>query len=171
MIKRDNIHYSTRKIDGYNLPFNFVISERELGKSTTIILDKIYKPFKERGETTIVIRRNVNHISEDYVEDFANIINKFTDDNVVFQYSKNSLKDGIATIKIDGKPFIRFIGLSKTIASIPDSLNNLTVLSNSPVFLVLFLPVTIMAFFPYFKTSFPISLTLPLPKIRFTGKL
>ena len=62
MIKRDNIHYSTRKIDGYNLPFNFVISERELGKSTTIILDKIYKPFKERGETTIVIRRNVNHI-------------------------------------------------------------------------------------------------------------
>ena len=118
MVKRDNIHYSTRKIDGYNLPFNFVISERELGKSTTIILDKIYKPFKEREETTIVIRRNVNHISEDYVEDFANIINKFTDDNVVFQYSKNSLKDGIATIKIDGKPFIRFIGLSKTIASI-----------------------------------------------------
>jgi len=118
MIKRDNIHYSTRKIDGYNLPFNFVISERELGKSTAIILDKIYKPFKERGETTIVIRRNVNHISEDYVEDFANIINKFTDDNVIFQYSKNSLKDGIATIKIDGKPFIRFIGLSKTIASI-----------------------------------------------------
>ena len=117
-ILRDNIHYSTRKIDGYNLPFNFVISERELGKSTTIILDKIYKPFKERGETTIVIRRMVNHISEDYVEDFANIINKFTDDNVIFQYSKNSLKDGIATIKIDGKPFIRFIGLSKQIASI-----------------------------------------------------
>lgn len=114
---RDNIHYSTRKIDGYNLPFNFVISERELGKSTTIILDKIYKPFKRDGSTTIVVRRNVNHISEDYVEDFANIINKFYDDNVVFQYSKNSLKDGIATIKIDGKPFIRFIGLSKQIAS------------------------------------------------------
>ena len=118
MVIRDNIHYSTRKIDGYNLPFNFVISERELGKSTTIILDKIYKPFKERGETTIVIRRNVNHISEDYVEDFANIINKFTDDNVIFQYSKNALKDGIATIKVEGKPFIRFIGLSKQIASI-----------------------------------------------------
>ena len=117
-ILRDNIHYSTRKIDGYNLPFNFVISERELGKSTTIILDKIYKPFKERGETTIVIRRMVNHISEDYVEDFANIINKFTDDNVIFQYSKNALKDGIVTIKVDGKPFIRFIGLSKQIASI-----------------------------------------------------
>lgn len=118
MITRDNIHYSTRKIDGYNLPFNFVISERELGKSTTIILDKIYKPFKQNGSTTIVIRRNVNDISEDYIEDFANIINKFTDDNVIFQYSKNSLKDGITTIKIDGKPFIRVIGLSKKIASI-----------------------------------------------------
>ena len=49
MIKRDNIHYSTRKIDGYNLPFNFVISERELGKSTTIILDKILIPFTSIG--------------------------------------------------------------------------------------------------------------------------
>lgn len=115
---RDKIHYSTRKIDGYNLPFNFVISERELGKSTTIILDKIYKPFKERGETAIVIRRNVNDLTTAYIDDFANIINKFYDDNVIFQYSVSNLKDGIVDVKVDNKLFLRFIGLSKKIASI-----------------------------------------------------
>lgn len=116
-IKRDNIHYSTRKIDGYNLPFNFVISERETGKSTAIILDKIYKPFKEHGYTSIVIRRNVNDLTTAYIDDFQNYINKFYDDDIHFKYSVASLKDGIVDIKIDGKPFIRFIGLSKRVAS------------------------------------------------------
>lgn len=114
---RDKIHYSSRKIDGYNLPFNFIISERELGKTTTIVLDKVYKPFKERGETTIVIRRNVNDLSKAYIDDFANVINKFYDDNVIFDYSVSTLKDGIVDVKVDGKPFLRFIGLSKKIAS------------------------------------------------------
>ena len=117
-IKRDNIHYSSRKIDGYNLPFNFIISERETGKSTCIILDKIYKPFKEHGYTSIVIRRNVNDLTTAYIDDFQNYINKFYDDNVSFKYSVASLKDGIVDIKLDGKVFIRFIGLSKKIASI-----------------------------------------------------
>lgn len=117
-IQRDNIHYTTRKIDGYNLPFNFVISERETGKSTAIILDKIYKPFKQYGYTSIVIRRNVNDLSVSYINDFANYINKFYDDHVSFQYAIASLKDGVVDVKIDGKLFIRFIGLSKKIASI-----------------------------------------------------
>lgn len=117
-IKRDKIHYSSRNIDGYNLPFNFVISERELGKSTTIILDKVYKPFREHGFTTLVIRRNVNDITQEYIESFKNVINKFYDDNVEFQYSLSSLKNGLVLIKVDGKPFLLFIGLSKKIASI-----------------------------------------------------
>ena len=117
-IKRDSIHYSSRKIDGYNLPFNFIISERELGKSTTIILDKVYKPFKEKGFTTIVLRRNVADLSPEYIDSFQNVINKFYDDNVIFEYSKSDLKNGIITIKINGKPFIMFLGLSKKIASI-----------------------------------------------------
>ena len=54
MKQRDNIHFSSRKIDSYNLPFNFIISEREAGKSTAVWLDKSYKAFKENGETTFV---------------------------------------------------------------------------------------------------------------------
>jgi hypothetical protein len=41
-MKLDNLHYSFTKIDGYNKPFNFIISEREAGKSTALWL-KIYR--------------------------------------------------------------------------------------------------------------------------------
>lgn len=118
MIERDNIHYTTRKIDGYNLPFNFIISEREAGKSTAIWLDKVYKGFKEHGWTSIVVRRNVNDITDSYINDMSEIINKFTNDNVIFKFSSASIKSGIVDVYLNGKRFIRVIGLSKKIASI-----------------------------------------------------
>ena len=92
---QDNLHYNTRKIDGYNVPFNFIISEREAGKSTYIWLNKCYKAWKEKGETTLVVRRKVVHITSTYIDDISKIINKFTDDNVKFKYTSSSLKDGI----------------------------------------------------------------------------
>ena len=115
---RDNLHFTCRTIDGYNVPFNFVPSEREAGKSTAWVLDKAYKGFKEHGWTTIVLRRKVVHITESYINDIAEIINKFTDDNVVFEFNRGSIKDGIVNVKINGKPFIRFIGLSIDITAI-----------------------------------------------------
>ena len=118
MEKRDNIHYNTRKIDGYNLPFNFIISEREAGKSTAIWLDKAYKGFKLDKSTSIVIRRNVNDITDSYINDIAEIINKFTDDNVVFRFSSSAIKSGIVDVYVGEDRFLRIIGLSKKIASI-----------------------------------------------------
>lgn len=118
MEKQDNIHYTTRTIDGYNLPFNFIISEREAGKSTFIWLNKVYKIFKEKARPSIIIRRRINYITDSYIEDMATIINKFTNDNVVFKYSKSTLKDGIINIYIEDKLFIRLIGLSGDINKI-----------------------------------------------------
>jgi len=118
MIKRDNIHYTTRKIDGYNLPFNFIISEREAGKSTAIWLDKAYKSFKENGQTTLVIRRKVVHITKSYIDDIEQIINKFTDDKVLFEYPLSSIKDGIVDIKINNKRFMRVCALSVDITAL-----------------------------------------------------
>lgn len=118
MVKRDNIHYNTRKIDGYNLPFNFIISEREAGKSTAVWLDKSYKAFKENGETTLVVRRKVVHITKSYIDDIAKIINKFTDDNVHFSYASSSIDDGIVDISIDDKIFMRIVALSIDITAI-----------------------------------------------------
>ena len=44
MIKRDNIHLNGRRLDSYNKPFNFFITERETGKSTWAY-SKMYKTF------------------------------------------------------------------------------------------------------------------------------
>ena len=118
MIKRDNIHFNTRKIDGYNLPFNFIISEREAGKSTAIWLDKCYKAFKENGQTSLVIRRKITHITKAYIDDIAQIINKFTDDKIVFEYAQSSLKDGICDISINDKRFMRICALSVDITAL-----------------------------------------------------
>lgn len=113
----DNIHFNTRKIDGYNLPFNMIISEREAGKSTAVWL-KCYRAFKEEGETTLVVRRKVVHVTKSYIDDIQEIINKFTDDNVTFEYNNSTLKEGIVDIKINGKRFIRVVALSVDITAL-----------------------------------------------------
>ena len=118
MTQRDNIHFTTRKIDGYNLPFNFIISEREAGKSTAIWLDKCYKAFKENKQTSLVIRRKITHITKSYIDDIAEIINKFTDDNVVFKYAITSLKEGITDIYIGDDRFMRICALSCDITAL-----------------------------------------------------
>ena len=118
MEQRDNLHFTCRTIDGFNVPFNFAVSEREAGKSTAWVLDKAYKAFKEKGQTTIIVRRRVVHITESYISDISEIINKFTDDHVVFQFNRGSIKDGIVNVKINDKPFLRIIGLSIDITAI-----------------------------------------------------
>lgn len=118
MVQRDNIHFNTRKIDGYNLPFNFIISEREAGKSTAIWLDKCYKAFKENRQTSLVIRRKITHITKSYIDDIAQIINKFTDDNIVFKYAITSLKEGITDIYINDDRFMRICALSCDITAL-----------------------------------------------------
>ena len=118
MIERDNIHFNCRKIDGYNLPFNFIISEREAGKSTAIWLDKAYKAFVDGGHTTLVIRRKITHITKAYIDDIAEIINKFTDDKVVFEYNASSLKEGLVDISINDKRFMRICALSCDITAL-----------------------------------------------------
>ena len=118
MIERDNIHFNFRKIDGYNLPFNFIISEREAGKSTAIWLDKAYKSFVDGGHTTLVIRRKITHITKAYIDDIAEIINKFTNDKVVFEYNASSLKEGLVDISINDKRFMRICALSCDITAL-----------------------------------------------------
>ncbi len=112
MIERDKLHYNTTKIDGYNLPFNFIISEREAGKSTAIVLDKIYKAFIKSGLPSIVVRRKIVHITSVYIDDLAKILHKFVDEKIKFKYSKSDIKSGIVDVFIEDKLFIRVIALS-----------------------------------------------------------
>ena len=60
-VKFDNIHYSFRAIDGYNKPFNFVLSPRELGKTTTMWYEKIYLGWKKDKRPWIYLVRQLIH--------------------------------------------------------------------------------------------------------------
>ena len=113
MKERDNLHYNFRTIDGYNKPINIVISAREAAKSTSFNLDKAYFKWKKDGATILYLVRQVVEINEALIESIQdNIINKFTDDNVKFQYSKTAFRDGIVDIKINGKIYMRILALN-----------------------------------------------------------
>lgn len=117
MIKQDNIHFSLRTINGYNLPFNFIISEREAGKSTAIWLQS-YDSWIKDGSTTLVIRRKVVHITKAYIDDICQIIRKFRDESCKFEYSQSTIKEGIVDIYINEKRFIRICALSVDITAL-----------------------------------------------------
>lgn len=121
-VKLDNLHYSFRTIDGYNKPFNFVISPRELGKTTMMWMKKIYSGWKKNKKPWIYLVRQSVEISDALIESIReSYINKFTDDNVEFFYKVSSFKDGITDVYIvqhleDGKTenelFIRIVSLN-----------------------------------------------------------
>ena len=113
MIQFDNIHYSFRDIDGYNKPFNFVLSPRELGKTTTMWLKKIYEPWKKDKRPWIYLVRKSVEITESLITSIADtILNKFTDDGVHLEYKLGTFKDGIVDVKINGEMFFRIVSLN-----------------------------------------------------------
>ena len=98
-VKFDNIHYSYRAIDGYNKPFNFVLSPRELGKTTTMWYEKIYLGWKKDRKPWIYLVRQSVEINEALIDSiFDTIINKFTDDNARPVYKASSFKEGIVDV-------------------------------------------------------------------------
>lgn len=117
MIKRDNLHYSFRPIDGYNKAINIVISPRELGKTTQMWLDKIYFPWKKNHKPWIFLVRQSVEIDEALIESiFSTNMNKFTDDALVPIYKPSTFSSGIVDIylNIDKEQFLflRIISLN-----------------------------------------------------------
>lgn len=112
-VELDNLHYSYREIDGYNKPFNFIMSPREPGKTTMMWLKKIYLKWKENKAPWIYLVRNVVEISEPLITSIQDtILNKFTDDGVALQYIKGNFDDGIVDVKINGEIFFRIVSLN-----------------------------------------------------------
>lgn len=117
-MKVDNIHYNLNRILSYNKPFNFVISAREAGKSTSTWLYN-YKQFVKKKSTTLVIRRLINDITETYIQDIENLINKFNEEQPIkLVFKKGSIKEGIVDVYIDGDIFFRVIALSNPLSRI-----------------------------------------------------
>ena len=97
--KMDNIHYNWRSISGYNKAFNFVMSPRELGKTTTMWYQMIYLPFKKDHKPWIYFVRQIVEITDAMIDSiFDAIIHKFSDDDVYPTYKVGSFKDGIVDV-------------------------------------------------------------------------
>lgn len=122
-MRKDKLHISLRKVDSYNKPFNFIISEREAGKSSAI-LTKAYKVFKKKHRTSIIIRRLIADITETYINDCSKVINKFLpkDKQIAFEYKRGNIKEGVVDVFIDNRHFLRIIALSNPMSRIKSTI-------------------------------------------------
>lgn len=111
--ERDNIHYNVSEDDGYNVPIVCVLSPREPGKTTSIMLDKIYKGFKKDGLPAVVCVNQQADITEAYLASFEEQINEFKGYEIHTKYSKSSANTvSIIREKDTDKPFVYIIPFS-----------------------------------------------------------
>lgn len=111
MTRFDDIHYNFSKIDGYNKPFNFIISGREPGKSTQLDCFKIMWPIF-CGDPIVYFVRNATEISPELIESLEGVINKWTINPVKFIYKNSSFGKCCVDIYFNDKIAIRFISMT-----------------------------------------------------------
>lgn len=131
-INVNDMYYNINSIMSLNKTYNFIISPRCLGK-TSSTWRMLYRQFKEKNKKAIVIRRQIVDILDSYIDSIANEINKFLPDadQIKFLYSKGSIKQGVVDVycvpassnqslfnATNEQLFFRVIGLSVTIARI-----------------------------------------------------
>lgn len=111
----DNLHYDFRQIDGYNKPFNAIVSEREAGKTTMFWVQKVYRPWQKTHKPWLYLVRNANEITDSLISDIEETINKFNDE-IKLIFSRGSLESGICDlfIEVNGEKilFTRILALS-----------------------------------------------------------
>ena len=108
----DDIHYSFREIDGYNKAINFVASPRELGKTTTFWYKKAFCSWKKNKKPWLYLVRQANEITEELLDGILLPINKFSEEQVDFQYQRGALESGVLDVRINGELFFRVVALS-----------------------------------------------------------
>ena len=98
-MKRDKLHFRWNKTLSYNKVWNFAIGERESGKSVDSWF-LIWNAFHYDNRPSIVLRRRISDITSAYIEDTANVLNKFLEKPIQLLYMKGDIKQGIVDIKI-----------------------------------------------------------------------
>lgn len=122
--KCDNLHIDSEigKMDGYGKTWNFIISEREAGKSC-LLWKKVYNAFKREDRPSIIMRRFQSDINEAYIESIKFIINKFTGMNIDFDYKKTEIKQGgQLDLRLNNKIFCRLVGLNTPLSRLKQSI-------------------------------------------------
>ena len=98
-MKRDNLHFRWGSTLSYNKTWNFVIGERESGKSVDSWF-LLYNAFIKEGRPSLVLRRRIADITPAYIEDTTNVLNKFLDEPIQLVYMKGDIKSGIVDIRL-----------------------------------------------------------------------
>lgn len=98
-MKRDNLHFRWNKTLSYNKTWNFAIGERESGKSVDSWF-LLWNAYHYEGRPSIVLRRRIADITPAYIEDTANVLNKFLDKPIQLLYMKGDIKNGLVDVKI-----------------------------------------------------------------------
>ena len=113
-IERDNIHYNISEDEGYGCPIMCILSPREPGKTTSIMLDRVYADFRKKGLPTVALVNQAADCTEAFMQSFENTINEFKGYEIHTKYRKGGIKDGICTIyeRDTEKPFIHVISLN-----------------------------------------------------------
>lgn len=114
----DNIHYSFNSIDGYNKPFNFIVSPREDGKTTSFLVRKSYPRFKKTQQPTIILRRYTTDITDAYIQSLEDVINKFSVDKIKLNFKHGLKKEGVVDVLINKVVFFRIIAINNPISRI-----------------------------------------------------
>lgn len=111
-MKPDDMHFNFSKIDGAQRALNFVVSAREGGKSTAAAL-KADKAFRDRGQPSIYLVRQVADVTDAYIDSQEKILRKF-DLAKGLTYKRSSLDKGIVYVNDleTGKPRFVVAGMS-----------------------------------------------------------
>lgn len=106
-MKPDDMHFNFSKIDGAQRDLNFIVSAREGGKSTAAAL-KADKAFRERGQPSIYMVRQVADVTDAYIDSQEKILRKF-DVAKGLTYKRSSLDKGIVYVNDLEKGTPRFV--------------------------------------------------------------
>ena len=99
-MKRDkNLHFRCNHALSYHKVWNFAIGERESGKSVDSWF-LIWNAYHYKGRPSLVLRRRTADITAAYIEDTANVLNKFLEKPIQLLYMKGDIKQGIVDVKV-----------------------------------------------------------------------
>ena len=73
--------------------------EREAGKSVDSWF-KLFKAFHYQGAPSIVLRRRIADITDQYIQDTETLLNKFLDQPVQLVYIKGDIKSGMIDVRV-----------------------------------------------------------------------
>ncbi len=105
--ERDGIHFSILEDDGYGKPFVYVFSPREPGKTTSMLLDKVYPAYKKGTPFCIMVNKTVE-VTDELILSFERTINDFKGYEVHLE-TKGAFDAGVRTVLTKEKKVFCFI--------------------------------------------------------------